>query len=88
MDTTLTLEKIEDIINDKEWRRYEEGFTKLETQIILSRYDNINLDKFYNALRGTTCTMRDNNLITYPVDLRTALICGIENRDQHSWEID
>ena len=84
----LTHKKIEEIVNDKEWRSYEEGFTNLELQIILNKYGNINKDKFNRALFGNTCMMIDNNMINYPWDVRTALICGIENRNQTIWEMD
>jgi len=84
----LTHKKIEEIVNDKEWRSYEEGFTNLELQIILNKYGNINKDKFNSALFGNTCMMIDNNMINYPWDVRTALICGIENRNQTIWEMD
>jgi hypothetical protein len=84
----LTHKKIEEIVNDKEWRKYEEGFTNLELSIILNKYDNINLDKYNDAMMGNTCMMIDNNMINYPWDVRTALICGIENRNQTIWEMD
>ena len=77
----LDKDKIREIVNDKEWRSYEEGFTNMELEIILNKYENINREKFSNALMGNTCMMIDNKMINYPWDVEMALICGIENRD-------
>tara|TARA_B110000211_G_C13638627_1_gene360609 strand:- start:63 stop:359 length:297 start_codon:yes stop_codon:yes gene_type:complete len=84
----LTHKKIEEIVNDKEWRSYEEGFTNLEMQIILNKYDNIVEKRVNNSLLGNTCMVIDNNMINYPWDVRTALICGIEDREETIWEMD
>lgn len=84
----LTHEKIEEIVKDTEWRKYEEGFTNLELQIILNKYDNINMEKYGNSMMGNTCMVIENNVINYPWDVRTALICGIENRNETIWEMD
>ena len=82
-------------LKDNIWEQVEsfdtknvEGFTQAEMNIILQKYPNINMKKFNVAMKGNTCMMMDNEIITYPCDFVTALCCGLENRDVSSAEFD
>lgn len=66
----------------------KEGFVQSEIDTLLKEFPNINMDKFNNALMGNTCLMINNELVMYPWDIVTAIRCGVENRDPHSWEWD
>lgn len=61
--------------------KYKEGFIQPEIDDILTHYPGINMVKFNSALRGITCMMQDEQIITYHCDIEKALICGVENRD-------
>ena len=61
--------------------KYREGFIWEEQKELLTLFPNINQDKYWDAMRGNTCMMRDGHIITYHCDVVTALHCGIENRD-------
>jgi len=56
--------------------------------ILLKDYPNINMDKFYDALMGIICMVKNNEIITYHCDIEKALRCGIENRNLNIWEWD
>ena len=87
----LTHKKITEIIegeNWQDWRTNKEGFTNVEVHIILNKFDNIVEKRVNNSFMGNTCMMIDNNMINYPWDVRTALICGIEDREETIWEMD
>ena len=66
----------------------KEGFTDSEIDELLSKFDNLNVGKFQDALRGITCMVIDNELVIYHCDILTALYCGLENRDMYSYEMD
>ncbi len=68
--------------------RYREGFTDSEIKTLLKDYPDINKDRFDDALKGITCLVLENNVITYHCDIYYALLCGIENRKLFSWEWD
>ena len=81
------MESIRDKVNNFK-TTYKEGFIKSEVDSLLKDYPDINMDKFYNALRGNTCMIRDGKVIMYHCDIENALKCGIENRDLYYWEWD
>lgn len=68
--------------------KYQQGFTREEIKKILEKFPNINMDKFNDALFCNTCMLIDDEIITYHSDIITALRCGLENRNIHSWEWD
>jgi len=61
--------------------RYEEGFIREEIDELLKQFPKIHKNKFYDALRGITCVMRDGKLVIYHCDILRALHCGLENRN-------
>jgi len=61
--------------------KYPEGFIWEEINQLLTKFSNINKDKFWNAMKGNTCIIRDGKIVSYYCDILTALYCGIENRD-------
>lgn len=80
--------KVREIL-DKFERTYPEGFTNVEVElIILKNFPNINRKKFNDAVFGNTSPMINGQLLYYPWDIETALICGIEERDQNQIEWD
>lgn len=68
--------------------KYKAGFIKSEIEILLKDYPNINHNKFWNAMRDNTCAILDGNIIRYHGDVLLALLCGIEDRDMHDYELD
>jgi hypothetical protein len=63
--------------------KHKEGFTTDEQRALVSKFPNINMDKYWDAQMGITC-MRDDEtgqFIIYHCDVLTSLRCGIENRD-------
>jgi len=66
----------------------EYGFTSKETEELLKSFPNINMEKFNSALMGNTCMVVDEEIITYPCDIITAIRCGVENRDMSISEFD
>ena len=68
--------------------KYKEGFTDDEIELLLENFPSINRDRFNDALMGVTCVQREGKLVIYPVDIRAALRCGLENRDLNRWEWD
>jgi hypothetical protein len=68
--------------------KYKEGFIQSEIDELLKKYPTINMDKFNNALRGTTYTIINNENVTYPIDIIHAIKCGMENRNLNNFEWD
>jgi hypothetical protein len=68
--------------------KYEEGFTESEVDLLLKDFPNINKEKFYAALNGTTGIVKNNEHLIYHCDIKKALICGLENRDLYIYEWD
>lgn len=64
----------------------EHGFTGADQILILDHIgkENLNMDKYYNALVGITCS---GNAI-YHCDILTALRCALEDRDMTLEEWD
>lgn len=67
---------------------HKEGFTKREIEELISRFPRLNKEKFNKAFYGNTCMIKNGEIITYHIDVLTALRCGLENRDVNSLEFD
>jgi len=71
-----------DNIVDNYKTKHKEGFIQEEIIDIVKNYPNFNWDKFNDAMMGNTCMMsEDGEFINYHCDVRTGLLCGIENRN-------
>ena len=82
------IEKIENILNNYKTKN-KEGFIKSEIDEILKEFPDINVEKYNDAMMGHTCLIsKDDEFIFYLTDFRTALYCGVENRDMTSLEWD
>ena len=68
--------------------KYVYGFINGEVEKILKMFPGINMDKFYEAMRGDTRMMIDEQTIIYHCDLEKALRCGTENRNITFTEFD
>ncbi len=68
----------------------KEGFIEEEMDALLSRFpkDQLNMDKWYGAMMGNTCMMRDGKFINYHCDVLLALKCALENREPTIFEWD
>jgi hypothetical protein len=64
------------------------GFNQDEINFVLSTFDNINMDKYYDAMTGNTCVLDNELIITYRCDLLLGLKCGLENRNPKMHEFD
>ena len=78
---------IEKIVNEFP-TQYKEGFTSEDEKKILELFPNINMEKYYDALRGNTCIMKEGKIISYHCDIITALRCGTGNRNIRYYEWD
>ena len=74
-------------IIQKAKRKNEIGFTGVEIQLMLIE-NNIDSDKFYNALGVNTCCMIDGKIITYFWDVENALDRVLNDRDMDISEWD
>lgn len=68
--------------------KYEEGFIDDEIKSLISEYPHMNEDKFWSAMTGNTCIMRNGKFVNYHCDILTALRCGVQHRDMHTFEWD
>lgn len=68
--------------------KYEQGFTNMEVEELLTLYPECNMEKFNEALNGNTCMLIDEEVIQYHCDIEKALTCGTENRFLNSNEWD
>lgn len=59
------------------------GFNPKEIEQILNQVgkENMNMEKYYNAMMGNTCMMDEHGIIQYHCDILAGLRCGLENRD-------
>lgn len=85
--TLCTSHYIEPVFNKFE-TKHKEGFTQSEIEELLKKFPKINMDKFNGAMFGNTCMKIGEEMITYHCDVRSALYCGVENRDQRIGEWD
>lgn len=69
--------------------KHKEGFIATEEKDLLSKFPNINMEKYNNAMTGNTCMLNEEDgIIMYHCDILKALNCGIENRDLTIYEWD
>ena len=61
--------------------KYPEGFLPEELKDLLKDFPAINMEKYNDAMKGNTCTMREGKFCIYHVDVYNALLCGLEDRD-------
>jgi hypothetical protein len=64
---------------------HRQGFVISEIHQIIEHFSSkykLNMDKYYGAMRGNTCMVINEEIITYHCDLGLALCCAIENREQ------
>ena len=80
-------DKLKDLVYSYE-TKYDEGFIDSEIEDILSKFSNLNMDKFQNALYGNTYMLKNNDVIMYHCDILTALRCATENRNMYAYEWD
>ena len=68
--------------------KHEIGFIKSEIDHVLSKFPDINMQKYYDAMMGNTC-MNDpkDGSIIYHCDILKAICCGVEDRElkMHEW---
>jgi len=67
---------------------HKEGFTCKELDEIISKFPDMNNDKFNDAMRGNTCLVKDGDVVMYHCDILIAIRCGLENRDISFYEWD
>ena len=75
---------IDNIINTYP-TKYDEGFTNIEIQDLLTEY-NINYDLFYENLSVNKTTIIDEEFITYDSDIKRILYKILDKRDMYSWQ--
>jgi hypothetical protein len=68
-------------------RKNEIGFTAVEIRLMLLE-NNIDMDKFYEALGVNTCMVIDGQTITYIWDVESALDRTLNDRDMNLDEWD
>lgn len=69
--------------------KHKEGFIVSEENEILSKFPDINMKKYNEAMMGNTCMINEQDgTIIYHCDILKALSCGIEQRDLKPWEFD
>jgi hypothetical protein len=67
----------------------EHGLTEAEIQDVLKDYPDCNMEKYNSAMMGNTCMVSDDDeVINYHCDVYSAILCGVENRDQMLQEWD
>lgn len=84
MDSRISIR--DEVYNFK--TKHKEGFTSDELEELISRYPDINMDKYNDAMMGNTYMIKDGESVTYHCDVLTAIRCGVENRDQKLSEWD
>ena len=81
MDTKEKEMLYERVYNYKTKSEY--GLTKAEIRDVLKDYPDCNMDKYNDAMMGNTCMVNeDREIINYHCDVYSAILCGVENRDQ------
>ena len=87
MDTKEKEMLYERVYNYKAKSEY--GLVETEIQDVLKDYPGCNMEKYNDAMMGNTCMMNDDKeVINYQCDVYSAILCGVENRDQmlHEWD--
>jgi len=60
--------------------KYPQGFINSEINELMKDYPDMDIEKFYDALKGITCMVIEGHTIIYHCDVENALRCGIEKR--------
>jgi len=69
--------------------KHKEGFSVNEEIEILSKFPNINKDKYNDAMQGNTCHLDpDDGILVYAYDIFKGILCGLENRNLTVSEFD
>lgn len=69
--------------------KHKMGFIEPEIEHVLSKFPDINMQKYNDAMMGNTCGMdKEDGLIIYHCDLLSAIHCGVEVRDLRFSEWD
>ncbi len=72
--------------------KYAAGFTNDEIKELVTIIENagitIHQDKLDDAMMGNTCSMIDNQIINYDIDVYRALVAAAENRGLTAFEWD
>jgi hypothetical protein len=88
MEKKKTREKVEKFIDEFKTAN-EQGFTESEIfRLIQQLGGTINMDKFNDAMMGNTCMLINDEIVNYHTDVRTALLCGYEDRNITAAEWD
>ena len=67
----------------------EYGLTQKEIEVVLKDYPECNMEKYNDTMMGNTCMVNDDKeIINYHCDVYSAILCGVENRDQTLQEWD
>ena len=67
----------------------EHGLMEAEIQNVLKDYPDCDMEKYNEAIMGNTCMVSDDKeIINYHCDVYSAILCGVENRDQTLQEWD
>lgn len=69
--------------------KHKMGFMESEMEHVLSKFPDINMEKYNKAMRGNTCgTDKEDGILTYHCDLLKAIHCGMEDRElrMHEWD--
>ena len=61
--------------------KHQLGFTNSEIEDILKNFPNINREYYEKAMTCLTCSMVDDEMVTYHSDVENALICGLKKTD-------
>ncbi len=76
----LTINNVEEIVYNHP-TKYHKGFTPIELNDFLVKYE-VNIDDFFTKMGiGHTCMIIDGYMLRYHCDILTTLRCLIENRD-------
>ena len=68
--------------------KYVQGFIWSEQNELLESFPHIDVEKFNDALNYITATTIDGNIVIYPQDIFSALLCGLEYRTLSALEFD
>ena len=68
--------------------KHKHGFTRDEYMKLLENYPDINMDRFWDALNGTTGMNIDGESVVFHCDIELAIRCGMEDRSPTIQEWD
>lgn len=84
----MTNKELEDLVYNYP-TKHKWGFIESEQKDILSKFPNINMEKYKDAMMCNTCMLDEvDGIIIYHRDILLALKCGVQNRDMklHEWD--